>query len=109
MYAGQIIAYTIQPIWNISIEWVSEITHLHEPYYFVDEQRFGPYKLWHHEHRFNSLPKGVEIIDKIYYKMPFGFLGKALHYFKVKQDLEAIFSYRHLKLESLFGTYSEEI
>ncbi len=107
MYAGQIIAYTIRPLYNISLEWVTEITQVHEPYYFIDEQRFGPYKFWHHEHRFNSIPNGVEVTDTIYYKMPFGFVGKVLQFIKVKHDLEAIFSYRRAKLEKLFGVYFE--
>ena len=105
MYAGQIIAYTIRPAFNLPLEWVSEITQVQEPYYFIDEQRFGPYKFWHHEHLFNPIPNGVEVVDIIYYKMPFGFLGKVLHHLKVKQDLEAIFSYRRAKLEKLFGPY----
>ncbi|MBA3721219.1 MAG: SRPBCC family protein [Parachlamydiaceae bacterium] len=107
MYAGQIIAYRIRPVLNLPLEWVSEITQVQEPYYFIDEQRFGPYKFWHHEHRFNPIPNGVEVVDIVYYKMLFGFLGKVLHTLKVKQDLEAIFSYRRAKLEELFGPYFE--
>lgn len=107
MYAGQIISYRIRPLWNISLNWVTEITHIHEPYYFIDEQRFGPYKFWHHEHRFNPIPNGIEMIDKIYYKIPFGPIGKILHFLKVQQEIEAIFSYRHAKLENMFGSYSE--
>jgi ligand-binding SRPBCC domain-containing protein len=107
MYAGQIIAYTIRPVLNFPIEWVTEITEVQEPHYFIDEQRFGPYKFWHHEHRFSQIPNGVEMVDSVYYKMPFGVLGKALHYLKVKKDLETIFSYRQKKLEQLFGPYIE--
>lgn len=107
MYAGQIIAYTIRPVFNLPLEWITEITQVQEPYYFIDEQRFGPYKFWHHEHRFHPIPNGVEVVDMIYYKMPFGLLGKLLHKVKVKQDLEQIFSYRHAKLEKLFGPYFE--
>ncbi len=58
MYAGQIIAYTIRPVWNLPLEWVTEITHVQKPEYFIDEQRFGPYKFWHHEHRFFPIPNG---------------------------------------------------
>ena len=109
MYAGQIIAYTIRPVFNIPLEWVTEITQVNEPYFFIDEQRFGPYKFWHHEHRFNSIVGGVEIVDTIYYKMPFGLIGRFLHFAKVKGDLEAIFSFRHQKLEELFGLYSGNV
>lgn len=104
MYPGQIISYIIRPLWNLPIEWVTEITHVQEPYYFIDEQRFGPYKFWHHEHRFYEIPNGVEIIDMVYYQMPFGIIGKIVHSLKVKKDLNAIFSYRRAKLEKLFGS-----
>lgn len=107
MYAGQIIAYTIRPLWNIPLEWVTEITHVQKPEYFIDEQRFGPYKFWHHEHRFFPIPQGVELIDIIHYKLPFGFLGKMIHSFKVKNDLDKIFSYRKAKLEKMYGIYQE--
>ncbi|MBA3237420.1 MAG: SRPBCC family protein [Parachlamydiaceae bacterium] len=105
MYAGQVISYTIYPLYGIPVEWVSEITHVEENSYFIDQQRFGPYKYWHHEHRFQAIPNGVEIVDIVYYKMPLGILGKALHYLKVKRDVEEIFSYRGAVLEKLFGPY----
>lgn len=108
MYAGQIILHRIRPFWNIRIEWVTEITHVDEPHYFIDEQRFGPYEFWHHEHRFHSLPGGVEMIDTVHYKVPYGVLGKVFHHFKLKNDLKNIFGYRHSKLEEKFGIYSSK-
>jgi ligand-binding SRPBCC domain-containing protein len=108
MYAGQIISYTIKPLWNFPLEWVTEITHVQEPYYFIDEQRTGPYRFWHHEHRFNPIPDGVEMIDLLYYKMPFGLIGKAFHWLKVRQDIENIFIYRQAKLQKMFGAYMEK-
>ncbi len=105
MYAGQIIGYKIRPLWNISIEWFSEITHVQAPNYFIDEQRFGPYKFWHHEHRFVPISEGTEMTDLIYYKLPYGPVGKIFHFLKVKQELDAIFSYRSAKLKNMFGTF----
>lgn len=105
MYPGQIISHKIYPIWNIPVNWVTEITHVEEGSYFIDEQRLGPFKLWHHEHRFQPLVEGVEVTDTVYYQMPFGVIGKALHALKVRKDLEAIFAYRDLKLKELFGTH----
>jgi ligand-binding SRPBCC domain-containing protein len=107
MYAGQIIAHKVRPVFNIPFEWITEITHVQHPHYFVDEQRFGPYKFWHHEHHFNAIPHGVEAVDIISYKMPYGFIGRVLNHFKVKKDIDAIFSYRKAKLETLFGIYHE--
>jgi ligand-binding SRPBCC domain-containing protein len=107
MYAGQIIVYDIHPILNLPIEWVTEISHVEKPYYFIDEQRFGPYKFWHHEHHFKPIVSGIEMMDIIYYQLPFGILGQALHAIKIKRDLENIFAYRRAKLEKLFGPYIE--
>lgn len=107
MYPGQIITYTIRPILNIPIEWVTEITQAQQPDYFIDEQRFGPYKFWYHEHRFNAIANGVEMIDTIYYQLPCGILGKILNSIKIKHDIECIFSYRKAKLEKMFGPYVE--
>lgn len=108
MYAGQIIHYTIKPLWKIPIEWVTEITHVKQPDYFIDEQRLGPYKLWHHEHRFAPIKNGVLMTDVVFYQLPFGPIGRAINFLKVKKDVEAIFEYRKVKLEKLFGFYSAE-
>ncbi len=107
MYAGQIISYIIRPLWNLPLEWITEITHVEEPLYFIDEQRFGPYKFWHHEHHFKPIPHGVEMTDIVYYQLSLGIIGRAIHFLKVKRDLEGIFAYRHAKLEKLFGPYAE--
>ena len=79
MYAGQIIQYIVTPVMSIPTKWVTEITHVDEGKYFVDEQRFGPYALWHHKHFIKPIHKGVEMIDIIDYKIPFGILGQLVH------------------------------
>lgn len=107
IYSGQIIVYSVQPLWNISMEWVTEIVAVEKPYYFIDEQRFGPYKFWHHEHRFSSIENGTKMEDVIHYKIPFGIIGKTLNYFKIKKDIEYIFSYRNEILRNLFGSYEK--
>lgn len=108
MYAGQIIAYTVKPLWNISMEWITEITAVQEPAYFIDEQKIGPYAFWHHEHWFTPIANGILMEDILYYKVPFGIFGKALHYLKIKKDLERIFQYRRKFLEKLFGHYPNQ-
>lgn len=105
MFAGQIIQYIVTPILGIKTKWVTEITHVKEGEYFVDEQRFGPYALWHHKHFINEIEGGVEMEDIIDYKVPFGFLGQLAHPFLVKPKLNEIFEYRTKKLEALFGVY----
>lgn len=106
MFAGQIIQYIVTPILGIKTTWVTEITHVVENEYFVDEQRFGPYAMWHHKHFIRPIEGGVEMEDVIDYKLPFGFLGKLVYPFLVKPKLKEIFSYRTKKLNELFGEFN---
>lgn len=105
MFAGQIIQYIVTPILGIKTKWVTEITHVKENEYFVDEQRFGPYALWHHKHFIKEIDGGVEMEDIIDYKVPMGILGQLVHPILVKPKLEEIFKYRQKKLIELFGEY----
>ncbi|WP_196890730.1 SRPBCC family protein [Aureivirga marina] len=105
MFSGQIIKYKVSPFLGIKMNWVTEITHVEDKYYFVDEQRFGPYKFWHHKHFFKEIEGGVEVIDIVDYDLPMGILGKAAHGIFVKKQLEDIFEFRVKKLEELFGKY----
>ncbi|PKG52458.1 SRPBCC family protein [Olleya sp. 1-3] len=105
MFAGQIIQYIVTPILGIKTKWVTEITHVKEGEYFVDEQRFGPYALWHHKHFIKAIDGGVEMEDIIDYKIPMGILGQLMHPILVKPKLEEIFNHRTVKLEKFFGKY----
>ena len=104
MYAGQIIQYVVTPVLKIKTKWVTEITHVEEGEYFVDEQRFGPYALWHHKHFIKEVEGGIEMEDIIDYKVPFGILGRLVHPILVKPKLQEIFEFRRKKLIELFGT-----
>lgn len=108
MFAGQIIQYKVTPILGIKTIWVTEITHMIENEYFVDEQRFGPYSLWHHKHFIKQINGGVEMEDIIDYKIPFGFIGRMLHPILVKPKLQEIFKYRQAKLIELFGHFERK-
>ena len=103
MYPGQIIEYLVTPLLGIKTTWVTEITHVQEGKYFVDEQRFGPYSLWHHKHFITETEDGVTMEDIVHYKLPFGIIGRLLEPFLVKPKLKEIFEYRKIKLETLFG------
>jgi ligand-binding SRPBCC domain-containing protein len=105
MFSGQIIQYVVTPLLNIPTTWVTEITHVEEGNYFVDEQRFGPYDLWHHKHFIKPIEKGVEMIDIVDYKIPFGVLGRIAHPLIVAPKLKEIFEYRKKALIELFGPY----
>jgi ligand-binding SRPBCC domain-containing protein len=103
MYAGQLIEYYVTPILGLKMHWVTEITHVEYLNYFIDEQRFGPYKLWHHQHFLKKVEGGVEMIDIVHYKIPFGFIGKIANTLFVKAKLKKIFDFRYQKIEELFN------
>jgi ligand-binding SRPBCC domain-containing protein len=105
MYAGQILQYSVTPLPGFKTKWVSEITQYKHKKYFVDDQLYGPYALWHHKHFVHEIEGGVEMEDIIDYKVPFGWIGQLIHPFLVKPKLEAIFQYRREQMEALFGTY----
>jgi ligand-binding SRPBCC domain-containing protein len=105
MYPGLFIHYKVSPLLGIKMRWTTEITHVEAPSYFVDEQRVGPYSIWHHEHHFKAIEGGVEMLDRVNYKVPFGLLGKIFHPIIVRPKLEQIFDYRVRKTEELFGKW----
>lgn len=103
-YAGQIITYKVGVLPGIKSNWVTEITQVKEQQFFIDEQRFGPYKMWHHEHWFKELPEEKTVMkDKISYKIPFGFLGHIAQAIFIKKQLKEIFEHRYSTLEKLFN------
>ena len=106
MYAGQVIEYTVRPVLGIPLYWMTEITHVQDKQYFIDEQRFGPYSLWHHQHHFKELAGGVEMTDIVHYKLPLWFLGDIANTIMVKNQLAHIFNYRFAAVEKRFGKWA---
>ena len=104
MYPGQIIQYKVSPVPGITTRWVSEITHVEPGSYFVDEQRFGPYSLWHHKHFIKKVDGGVLMEDIVDYKLPLGFLGRLAHPIFVRKQLTGIFRHREKALTDMFGS-----
>jgi len=102
MYAGQIITYKIKIFPFVPSNWVTEITHIENHSYFIDEQRFGPYRMWNHEHHFLETKNGIKMLDRVMYKLPFGLIGKLAHSLFIKKKLEHIFCFRAKILEKLF-------
>jgi ligand-binding SRPBCC domain-containing protein len=103
MYEGLMISYTVRPILGLPMNWVTEITHVKDKQFFVDEQRKGPYTIWHHEHHFKAVEGGVEMTDIVSYVVPFGLLGKLAHPIIVQKKLEEIFAYRFKAVDEIFG------
>jgi len=102
MYAGLIIEYRITPLAFVKTSWVTEITHVSKPFFFVDEQRLGPYKFWHHKHFFEESGDGVIMTDEVHYSLPFGTIGDMVNRFVVRKKLADIFDYRFEILKKLF-------
>lgn len=102
VYEGMIISYRVRPLWGISTNWVTEITHIRDKSYFVDEQRVGPYKLWHHQHIIMPRKNGVLMKDIVSYQPPFGLLGNVANALLIKNKLNEIFDFRTKELEKIF-------
>ena len=103
MYAGMIIGYKVRPLLNLPLTWVSEITQIKKRKFFIDEQRRGPYKMWHHEHHFREVDGGVEIHDIISYELPLSPFSEPIHRLIVKKKLKEIFSFRETVAKQRFG------
>ena len=105
MYPGMIITYKVSPITGITLNWMTEITQVEHEKYFIDEQRFGPFKFWHHQHHFKAITNGVEITDILTYGLPLGFIGEIAHELFIANKLKETFNYREKKTIELFGSY----
>ena len=103
IYPGMLISYTVSPILKINMRWFAEITHVIDKKFFIDEQRVGPYKIWHHEHFFEPHQNGVMMRDIVTYQLPFGFVGDLAHWLFIKRQLNNIFDYRFKEMDKLFN------
>ena len=103
VHPGMMIQYRVRPLFGIPVRWLTEITHVEPGKFFVDEQRVGPYRIWHHEHHFKSLDGGrTEMTDRVTYVLPFSPLSDLFHPFLVKPQLAKIFAFREKAMAGLF-------
>ena len=107
MYEGMLITYAITPLFGIKMNWMTEITHVKDMEYFVDEQRFGPYALWHHQHHFKEVKGGVLMTDIVNYAIPYGIIGRIANKLLVEKQIMKIFNYRTKEINKLFGVYKK--
>lgn len=104
MYEGMLISYKITPLFGIKMDWTTEITHIGpDKAYFIDEQRFGPYAMWHHEHHFKAIPGGTHMTDRLTYAIPYGAIGRLANIVLVKKEVRGIFEYREKAITDMFG------
>ena len=108
MYPGMIITYKVSPLLGIKLNWVTEITHVKDLEYFIDEQRFGPFAFWHHNHHFEAIPGGVLMHDILHYSIGWGPIGAIANAITVNKKINQIFSFRFKKVEELFGKMPEK-
>jgi ligand-binding SRPBCC domain-containing protein len=106
MYPGMIITYKVSPLFGIKLNWMTEITHVKELEYFVDEQRIGPYSMWHHQHKIEAIEGGVLMTDIVTYQPPMGILGAMANTVLIKKQLQKIFDFRTLALERKYGKFN---
>lgn len=104
IYPGMIITYKVSPVLGIPLFWMTEITHVVPGKLFVDEQRRGPYRMWHHQHHFEAQDDGVLMTDIVHYQLPLGIIGEAANSLFVKKQVAEIFAYRKAAIERLFAT-----
>lgn len=107
MYPGMIISYHVRPLLNINTLWVTEITHVVPQSFFVDEQRVGPYKMWHHQHHLTEIEGGVLMTDIVSYQPPLGILGNIANRLIIRNKLKEIFDFRTVALEKIFGKWED--
>lgn len=107
IYAGLIIQYRLKPLGPMPLAWVTEITQVQEPCYFVDEQRFGPYRFWHHQHHLRPIDGGTKVTDIVHYKLHAGIAGNIVHKLMVRRQLETVFRFREKILRETFGELPE--
>ncbi len=108
MYAGMIISYKVSPLLGIKLDWVTEITHVRDKEYFVDEQRIGPYAMWHHQHKIEPIPGGVLMTDIVTYLPPLWIFGVIANRLIIKGQLDEIFDFRRIALDKKFGKFLEK-
>jgi ligand-binding SRPBCC domain-containing protein len=103
VYAGMIITYKVSPLPGIKMNWMTEITQVKEKEYFIDEQRFGPYALWHHQHHFKEADGGILMTDMVNYAIGYGFIGRIANNLFVKKKLDEVFDYREEVIQQIFN------
>lgn len=108
MYPGLIITYKVSPLLGIKTDWMTEITQVRDKEFFIDEQRVGPYKLWHHQHFVEEIEGGVLMRDIVTYQPPFGFLGAIMNSLVIRKKLNEIFAYRFKAVEEKYGEFREK-
>ncbi len=108
MYPGMLLHYRIKPILKLPMKWITEISQVYEPVWFLDEQRIGPYKMWRHQHIFREVGGGVQMEDIVDYAMPFGLLGRIVHFLVVAKKLKSIFDFRRRVLDQIFNSGRRE-
>ena len=106
MYPGMIISYKVSPFPGMKLTWVTEISQVRELEFFVDEQRIGPYKFWHHQHHVKAIDGGALMSDIVHYAPPYAFLGRIANSLLIRKQLMEIFNFRRNRIEEIYGVFT---
>lgn len=98
IYPGQVIDYTVRPLFSIRMKWRTIITKVDHEVMFVDEQQKGPYRYWQHQHYFRPFEGGTEMTDTVSYEVPGAFFGDILNKMIIKKKLKDLFDYRSTQI-----------
>jgi ligand-binding SRPBCC domain-containing protein len=88
---------------GMPVGWTSLIQDWNPPHSFRDVQLSGPYRLWDHTHRFESLDGGTLLTDTVRYRTPFDFLRRTPFLSWVDRDVAGIFRYRQEVIGETFA------
>jgi ligand-binding SRPBCC domain-containing protein len=100
MHVGAHIEYTIR--WHgLPMRWLTEIVEWIPGRRFVDTQTRGPYRLWHHTHRFEPVGDLTMVEDIVRYALPLGPIGRLAHALIVRRDIHDIFDFRARRIREL--------
>lgn len=98
---GTIFNYKLK-IRGLPIRWCSLITNWNPVKSFVDTQLKGPYRVWHHTHRFSAYLSGTLIEDEVYYALPNLPFINTLFGWSVRRDINNIFEFRKKEIDTIF-------
>ena len=102
MYSGQLISYRLSPFRFLRVQWTTEIKNVTPKSYFVDDQKFGPFAMWYHQHFFKEKDGGVEMIDEVNYAVSFGLVGRLANSLLVENQVKNIFKFRAEAVDRIF-------
>jgi ligand-binding SRPBCC domain-containing protein len=102
LFPGFVMDYRLR-LFGVPLHWQSRIDTFEPPHRFSDVQLRGPYRRWHHMHRFTAVAGGTQMVDEVDYELPCGLLGPVAQALFVRSTLDRIFDYRRDRVAGMFS------